>query len=76
MKVTIVGGGPGGLYLAVLLKAADATRTVTVVERNRADETFGFGATQGTEYNHLRIPALAKVALVASCSARSSLSHW
>lgn len=43
MRIAIVGGGPGGLYLAVLLKGADPHREVTVFERNRADETFGFG---------------------------------
>ena len=43
MRITIVGGGPGGLYLAVLLKMSDPEREVHVVERNGKDETFGFG---------------------------------
>ncbi|MBW3534996.1 MAG: FAD-dependent monooxygenase, partial [Gemmatimonadetes bacterium] len=38
-----MGGGPGGLYAAILLKRADPTRRVAVAERNRADDTFGFG---------------------------------
>lgn len=42
MKVAIIGGGPAGLYLAVLLKKADPAH-VTVFERNRADSTFGWG---------------------------------
>src|SRR5436305_782190 len=44
MRVTIVGAGPAGLYLAYLLKkrrGADAR--VRVIEQNRADATFGFG---------------------------------
>lgn len=43
MKVTSVGGGPGGLYAAILLKLADPGAEVVVHERNAADDTFGFG---------------------------------
>lgn len=43
MKVAIVGGGPGGLFLAVLLRKANPDLAVTVFERNAADATFGFG---------------------------------
>ena len=43
MKVNVIGGGPGGLFAAALLKKADPGRTVEVFERNRADDTFGFG---------------------------------
>ncbi|HEU5320376.1 MAG TPA: FAD-dependent monooxygenase, partial [Methylomirabilota bacterium] len=43
MKVVCVGGGAAGLYFAILMKKADPRHDVTVVERNRADDTFGFG---------------------------------
>jgi anthraniloyl-CoA monooxygenase len=43
MKVSIVGGGPAGLYFAILLKKAEPAHDVTVYERNRPDDTFGFG---------------------------------
>lgn len=43
MKVTTVGGGPGGLYAAILLKTADPSRQITVLERNAPDDTFGWG---------------------------------
>ncbi len=42
-RIACVGGGPGGLYAAILLKQADPRREVVVHERNRADDTFGFG---------------------------------
>src|SRR5438067_443330 len=43
MRVAVVGGGPGGLFFATLLRRADPSVEVTVFERNRADDTFGFG---------------------------------
>ena len=39
----MIGGGPGGLFAALLIKKADPARTVEVFERNRPDDTFGFG---------------------------------
>jgi anthraniloyl-CoA monooxygenase len=43
VKVAIVGGGPAGLYTALLLRQADPSHEVTVVERNRPGDTFGWG---------------------------------
>jgi anthraniloyl-CoA monooxygenase len=43
MKVTVIGGGPGGLYFALLAKKTWPGWDVTVLERNRPDDTFGFG---------------------------------
>ncbi|MEJ3655580.1 FAD-dependent monooxygenase [Actinomycetes bacterium KLBMP 9759] len=43
MRVAVVGGGPGGLFFATLVRRADPSIEVTVFERNRADDTFGFG---------------------------------
>jgi anthraniloyl-CoA monooxygenase len=43
MNAVAVGGGPAGLFFALLLKKADPRHDVTVVERNRLDDTFGFG---------------------------------
>ena len=49
MKVTVVGAGPSGLYLAILLKKADPAREVTVLERNAPDATFGWGVVFSEE---------------------------
>jgi len=49
VRVACVGGGPGGLYLAILLKLADPAHEVTVYERNAADDTFGFGVVFSDE---------------------------
>src|SRR5438270_334518 len=43
MKVTVIGGGPGGMYFALLAKKAWPRWDITVYERNRPDDTFGFG---------------------------------
>ena len=43
MKIAVVGGGPAGLYFALLLKRAVPSHRITVLERNKADDTFGWG---------------------------------
>jgi anthraniloyl-CoA monooxygenase len=43
MKITIVGGGPAGLWFALLMKKRDPRLEIAVLERNAADATFGFG---------------------------------
>ncbi|AWT46013.1 bifunctional salicylyl-CoA 5-hydroxylase/oxidoreductase [Streptomyces actuosus] len=48
-RVAIIGGGPGGLYAAALLKRLDPAREVTVWERNAPDDTFGFGVVLSDE---------------------------
>jgi anthraniloyl-CoA monooxygenase len=43
MRIDIIGGGPAGLYLAILMKKADPSDEITVYERNGPDDTFGWG---------------------------------
>lgn len=43
MKISIIGGGPGGLYFALLTKKAKPEWEIEVFEQNRPDDTFGFG---------------------------------
>ncbi|MFE5399509.1 bifunctional salicylyl-CoA 5-hydroxylase/oxidoreductase [Streptomyces sp. NPDC056568] len=49
LRVAVVGGGPGGLYTAALLKRLDPGRRITVWERNPPDVTFGFGVVLSDE---------------------------
>jgi anthraniloyl-CoA monooxygenase len=43
MRILCIGGGPAGLYFALLMKKASPAHVVRVVERNRAFDTFGWG---------------------------------
>src|SRR3954469_20415808 len=43
MKIVCIGGGPAGLYFALLMKKQDAAHDIVVVERNRPYDTFGWG---------------------------------
>jgi anthraniloyl-CoA monooxygenase len=43
MKINVIGGGPAGMYFAILMKKADAARDIVIYERNGPDDTFGWG---------------------------------
>jgi anthraniloyl-CoA monooxygenase len=43
MKIALLGGGPAGLYSGILIKKANPAHDITVVERNAADVTYGWG---------------------------------
>ncbi len=43
MKIVCIGGGPAGLYFGLLMKKLDPAHDITVVERNRPYDTFGWG---------------------------------
>ena len=43
MKIVILGGGPAGLYSGLLIKKANPACDITIIERNAADVTYGWG---------------------------------
>ena len=43
MRIACLGGGPAGLYFALLMKQANPKHDITVIDRNAADDTFGWG---------------------------------
>jgi len=53
VKIVSVGGGPAGLYFSILMKKADPAHDILVVERNRLEDTFGFGVvfSEATQEN-------------------------
>jgi anthraniloyl-CoA monooxygenase len=56
MRVDVIGGGPAGLYFAILTRKSLPDAEINVVERNRPDDTFGFGIVLSDEtLNNLRV---------------------
>ena len=49
MKIICLGGGPAGLYFAIAMKLRDNSHEIVVVERNRAEDTFGWGVVLSDE---------------------------
>jgi anthraniloyl-CoA monooxygenase len=49
MRIAVVGGGPGGLYFSILIRKIRPDCSVTVYERNRATDAFGFGVVFSDE---------------------------
>jgi anthraniloyl-CoA monooxygenase len=55
MKISVIGGGPAGLYFAILTKSANPNHDITVYERNGPDDTFGWGVVfSGQTLAHLK----------------------
>ncbi len=55
MRIAVIGGGPAGLYFAILMKKWQPSSEITVFERNRPDDTFGFGVVfSDADPRHLR----------------------
>ena len=56
MKITIIGGGPAGMYFAILLKKTNTENDITIYERNGPDDTFGWGVVfSGKTLANLRV---------------------
>ncbi|MCE8018163.1 bifunctional salicylyl-CoA 5-hydroxylase/oxidoreductase [Halomonas sp. MCCC 1A17488] len=49
MRIACLGGGPAGLYFAISMKRRDPSHEIVVIERNRPDDTFGWGVVLSDE---------------------------
>jgi anthraniloyl-CoA monooxygenase len=49
MDIAVIGGGPAGLFFSLLMKRRDPSHRITVLERNRPDDTFGWGVVFSDE---------------------------
>ncbi|MGH7543790.1 MAG: FAD-dependent monooxygenase, partial [Gemmatimonadota bacterium] len=72
MKVAIVGGGPAGLYLVILLKKADPSHQVIVHERNRPHDTYGFGVV----FSDATLANLAAADPETFAAVERAFFHW
>ena len=72
MRILCLGGGPAGLYFALLMKLQDPAHTVTVVERNRPFDTFGWGVVLSDQtLGNLRVADAVSAQLIGD-----ALNHW
>ena len=71
-RIACVGGGPAGLFFATLVKQADPSVEVTVFERNRAEDTFGFGVV----FSDATLTAIHAADPVLLRGLRDHGQHW
>ena len=72
MRIVCIGGGPAGLYFAISMKLRDAAHEVTVVERNRPDDTFGWGVV----FSDQTMENLRSNDPVSAADILDSFAHW
>ena len=72
MRVLVVGGGPGGLYAALLIKRRSPGSHVAVIDRNRPDDTFGWGVV----LSDLTVANLQAADPISGASIAQALHHW
>ncbi|HLU67629.1 MAG TPA: FAD-dependent monooxygenase [Kofleriaceae bacterium] len=71
-RIISVGGGPAGLYFGILAKQADPSRHITIIERNRPNDTFGFGVV----FSDATLENLARADGQTYQQIRHSFAHW
>lgn len=72
MRIVCIGGGPAGLYFALLMKKCDPAHEVTVIERNRPHDTFGWGVV----FSDQTLGNLAQADDVSARQILDSFNHW
>ncbi len=72
MNIVCVGGGPAGLYFAISMKLRNASHEITVVERNRPDDTFGWGVVLSDQ----TLDNLQRNDPMSASQILGSFAHW
>ena len=72
MKIAVLGAGPAGLYFAISMKLRDAAHDITVYERNKADDTFGWGVVLSDE----TLDNLAENDAKSAAAIREHFAYW
>ncbi|QAZ46895.1 bifunctional salicylyl-CoA 5-hydroxylase/oxidoreductase [Mesorhizobium sp. Pch-S] len=72
MKIVCIGGGPAGLYFALLMKKQHPEHQVTVVERNRPYDTFGWGVV----FSDATMQSMRKWDPETAATIEDAFNHW
>jgi anthraniloyl-CoA monooxygenase len=72
MKIVCIGGGPAGLYFALLMKKQNPEHQVTVVERNRPYDTFGWGVV----FSDATMQSMRKWDPETAATIEDAFNHW
>ncbi len=72
MKILCLGGGPAGLYFAISMKLRDPAHDVTVLERNKANDTFGWGVVLSDD----ALGRMQKNDPVSADAIRANFAYW
>jgi anthraniloyl-CoA monooxygenase len=72
MDITVVGGGPAGLFFSLLMKGRDPRHRITVLERNGPDDTFGWGVVFSDE----TLSNIAEADPTSYAEITQSFAHW
>ena len=72
MKIVCIGGGPAGLYFALLMKQLDARHDITVVERNKPYDTFGWGVV----FSDATMDTMRVWDTESANAIEASFAHW
>jgi anthraniloyl-CoA monooxygenase len=72
MRIICIGGGPAGLYLALLMKKANPRHEITVVERNRPYDTFGWGLV----FSDATMDNMRRWDAVTAAQIEDAFNHW
>ncbi|MES3034772.1 MAG: bifunctional salicylyl-CoA 5-hydroxylase/oxidoreductase [Gemmatimonadota bacterium] len=72
MKIVCIGGGPAGLYFALLMKQADPAHDITVVERNKPYDTFGWGVV----FSDATLENMRRCDPATAAAIEQSFVHW
>lgn len=72
LKIVSIGGGAAGLYFGILMKKADPSHEITIIERNRPYDTFGWGVV----FSDSTLGNFVKADEPTARSILSSFNHW
>ncbi|WP_298830389.1 bifunctional salicylyl-CoA 5-hydroxylase/oxidoreductase [uncultured Piscinibacter sp.] len=72
MRITCIGGGPAGLYFALLMKQQDPAHEVTLIERNAPSDTFGWGVV----FSDQTLGALRRADAKTAGQIHDAFNHW